>query len=97
MDNLRITHKLCIDTKSPNTKVDDTFFNFILATGSFVYTNVPFLGDYGAYYAVDGQLSHGNSGFFHSDLEGYPWLKIQLKLPDNSDFEPQDTIRVVTY
>ena len=88
---------LCQITKAAITKVDDIFFNFILATASSVHANVPFLRDYGAYYAVDGQLSRGNSGFFHFDLEGYPWLRIQLKLPDDSDFEPQDTSRVIIY
>jgi len=68
-----------------------------VAQGSSQYTNAPFFGDYGSYLAVDGQLSPGNSGFYHSNLEGYPWLKIQLRKPDNSDYEPQDITRVVIY
>ena len=73
------------------------FCVFNLAQGSSQYANAPFFGDYGAYLAVDGQLSPGNSGFYHSNLEGYPWLKIQLRKPDNSDYEPQDITRLVIY
>ena len=42
-------------------------------------------------------MSPGNSGFYHSNLEGYPWLKIQLRKPDNTDYEPQDITRLVIY
>ena len=28
--------------------------------------------------AVDGALSPGNSGFFHSNLELYPWLRVDF-------------------
>lgn len=68
-----------------------------VAQGSSQYTNAGYFGDYGAYLAVDGQLSPGNSGFYHSNLEGYPWLKIMLRKPDNSDYEPQDITRLVIY
>ena len=39
-------------------------------------------------------MSPGNSGFYHSNLEPYPALRIQLRKPDNSDFEPKDVNRV---
>jgi len=68
-----------------------------VSTGSSVYANAGFFGDYNAYLATDGQLTPGNSGFYHSNLEPYPWLKIQLRKPDNSDFEPKDVSRVVIY
>ena len=69
----------------------------ISCTSQYSNANVSFLGDYEAYHAVDGRLSPENSEFFHSDLEVDPWLRIQLKLPDNSDFEPQDIPVVVMY
>jgi len=68
-----------------------------LTTGSSVYVNAGYFGDYNAYQATDGQLSPGNSGFYHSNLEPYPWLRIQLRKPDNSDFEPKPITRVVIY
>ena len=83
--------------KSPKTNFNNIFFIFILAAGVSVYANVSFLGDYDAYHAVDGRLSPENSDFFHSDLEVDPCLRIQLKLPDNSDFEPHDILEVVMY
>lgn len=71
---------------------------FCKATGSSVYT-APSYGIYGAYTAVDGQLSPGNSGFFHSSLESYPWLKIELVEPDQITPAPQgkDVNRVEIY
>ena len=39
-----------------------------------------YYGDYNAYLATDGQLSPGNSGFYHSNLEPYPALRIALKV-----------------
>ena len=69
------------------------FFS-LLGTGSSVYTNAGYFGDYNAYLACDGSLSPGNSGFYHSNLEPYPALRIQLRKPDNSDFEPQTVNRV---
>jgi len=68
-----------------------------VAQGSSVYTNGGFFGDYNAYLACDGQLSPGNSGFYHSNLEPYPALRIELKKPDNSDYEVQKITRVVIY
>ena len=47
--------------------------------------------------AVDGQLSPGNSGFYHSNLEPYPWLKIDLKKGDNSDYLAKPVARVEVY
>ena len=67
------------------------------AKGSSVYQNNGYFGDYGAYLAVDGQLSPGNSGFYHSNLEPYPSLQIQFLKPDLSDYEPVDVNRVVIY
>ena len=64
------------------------------AEGSSVYANAGYFGNYGAWQAVDGQLSPGNSGFYHSNLQGYPWLKIQLRKPDNTDFEPKEITRI---
>jgi len=68
-----------------------------VSQGSSVYRNAPYYGDYNAYLATDGQLSPGNSGFYHSNLEPYPALRIQLRKPDNSDFEPKDVNRVEIY
>ena len=73
------------------------FMSLFSAEGSSVYTNPPFFGDYGAYLAVDGYLSPGNSGFYHSNLQSYPWLKIQLRNGDNSDFEPKEIVRVEVF
>ena len=67
------------------------------ATSSSVYANAGYFGAYNPYLAVDGQLSPGNSGFFHSNLEPYPWLRIQIQKPDNSAPEPKDVSRVVIY
>merc|ERR1719281_2440491 len=50
-----------------------------VAYGSSVYRNQGYNGDYNAYLATDGQLSPGNSGFYHSNLEPYPALRIALK------------------
>ena len=69
----------------------------ILARGSSTYTNPGYYGDYNAYQATDGQLTPGNSGFFHSNLEPYPWLQIRLRKPDNSAPEPKPITRVVIY
>ena len=69
----------------------------ILATSSSVYRHAPYYGDYNAYLAVDGFLSPGNSGFFHSHLETYPWLKIAIKLIDNSDYKAKAINRVQIY
>merc|ERR1739848_329640 len=60
-------------------KQDST--HFCTARGS-VYRHAPFYGDYSPYLAVDGQLSPGNSGFYHSTLEPYPALKISLVKAD---------------
>jgi len=68
-----------------------------VAQGSSTYISAPYYGDYSAYLAVDGQLSPGNSGFYHSHLEPYPWLRIQLRTPDGSDFVGQDVSRVTIY
>jgi len=68
-----------------------------VAQGSSTYRNNGYYGDYNAYQAVDGQLAPGNSGFYHSNLEPYPTLRIQFRKPDNSDFEPIDLSRVVIY
>ena len=78
--------------KNPNF-----FFFLLLAYGSSVYRNQGYNGDYNAYLATDGQLSPGNSGFFHSNLEPYPALQIQLRKPDNSDYEAKDVNRVEIY
>ena len=67
---------------------------FSSAYASSVYANAGYFGDYNAYLAVDGQLSPGNSGFFHSNLEPYPSLQIQLRKPDNSDYMAKDVSRV---
>jgi len=67
------------------------------ATGSSVYRHNGFPGDYNAYLAVDGFLSPGNSGFYHSHYEAYPWLKIDIMKPDLSDFEPKEIKRVQVY
>ena len=72
-------------------------FLHVSAQGSSVYTNGGFFGDYNAYLAADGQLSPGNSGFYHSNLEPYPALRIELKKPDNSDYVAQKITRVVVY
>ena len=71
--------------------------SLLLAYGSSVYRNQGYNGDYNAYLATDGQLSPGNSGFFHSNLEPYPALQIQLRKPDNSDYEAKDVNRVEIY
>jgi len=68
-----------------------------VATGSSVYANVGYYGDYNAYLATDGNLSPGNSGFYHSNLEPYPALRIELRKIDNSDYEPKDVARVEIY
>ena len=78
-------------------KIPFTYNFILLATGSSVYANVGYFGDYNAYLATDGQLSPGNSGFYHSNLEPYPALRIELRKPDNSDFEPKDVSRVEIY
>ena len=70
--------------------------NFI-ATGSSTYTHRGYPGDYRAYLAVDGFLSPGNSGFYHSHYEAYPWLKIDIMKPDLSDFEPKEIKRVQVF
>ena len=69
----------------------------IQGTGSSTYQNAGYFGDYRAFLAVDGQLSPGNSGFYHSNLETYPWLKIDIRKPDDSDYEPQTINRVQIY
>ena len=68
-----------------------------IATGSSVYRHNGFPGDYNAYLAVDGFLSPGNSGFYHSHYEAYPWLKIDSMKADLSDFEPKEIKRVQVY
>ena len=50
----------------------------MVATGSSTYGWFGYYGDYQAFNAIDGQLSPGNSGFFHSNYEAYPWLKIEI-------------------
>jgi hypothetical protein len=75
-------------------KQDSTVF--CRATGSSTYRHAPYYGDYNAYLAVDGQLSPGNSGFYHSALEPYPWLKIELLKPDQTP-EKQTVNRVEVY
>jgi len=67
------------------------------ATGSSTYTHRGYPGDYRAYLAVDGFLSPGNSGFYHSHYEAYPWLKIDIMKPDLSDFEPKEIKRVQVF
>ena len=62
------------------------------AEGSSVYHNAGFFGDYNPYLAVDGKLSPGNSGFYHSSLESYPYLKIVLRNPDGSRRDTSNTI-----
>jgi hypothetical protein len=47
--------------------------------------------------AVDGVLSPGNSGFYHSSLEPYPWLKIELKKSDMTDYLAKPVARVEIY
>ena len=70
---------------------------YIQGTGSSTYQNAGYFGDYRAFLAVDGQLSPGNSGFYHSNLETYPWLKIDIRKPDDSDYVPQTINRVQIY
>ena len=64
-------------------------FLTVSAQGSSVYMRAPYFGDYSAYWAVDGQLSPGNSGFYHSSLEPYPSLKISFVKADQ--ITPVDT------
>merc|ERR1739848_712934 len=75
-------------------KQDST--HFCTARGS-VYRHAPFYGDYSPYLAVDGQLAPGNSGFYHSTLEPYPWLKIEFVKPDQVTPEPKEVKRVEIY
>jgi len=70
---------------------------FCKATGSSVYRHAPYYGIYEAYTAVDGQLAPGNSGFYHSTLEPYPWLKIEFVKPDQVTPEPKEVKRVEIY
>ena len=79
--------------------MDTNTFPFlsVLATGSSTYRHAPFYGIYEAYTAVDGQLAPGNSGFYHSTLEPYPWLKIEFVKPDQVTAEPKDVARVEIY
>ena len=69
-----------------------------VATGSTVYQDPYGFGNYDASLAVDGQISTGNSGFYHSNLEHYPYLRIQFRKPDDSDyFAPIDLSKVVIH
>merc|ERR1712018_291159 len=61
------------------------------------YRHAPYYGIYEPYTAVDGQLAPGNSGFYHTTLEPYPWLKIELVKPDQVTPEPKDVARVEIY
>merc|ERR1712055_497769 len=70
---------------------------FCKASASSVYGHAPFYGDYKAYLAVDGQLASGNSGFYHSNLEAYPWLKIELVEADYVTPNPMDVKIVELY
>ena len=80
------------------SEVISTFsFLFLLAEGSSDYRNQRYIGDYNAYLAADGQLSPGNSGFYHSHLEPYLALRIHLRTHDNSDFEAKKVSRVEIY
>jgi hypothetical protein len=73
-------------------------FLTISAQGTSVYRHAPYYGDYSAYLAVDGQLSPGNSGFYHSSLEPYPALKIKFVKADQIEAaDGQEIKRVEIY
>merc|ERR1719454_1734055 len=71
------------------------------ARGTSTYATAGYYGDYNAYLSVDGSLSPGNSGFYHTSLEPYPYLKIQLgditKPTDLTAFKEQDVKRIEVY
>ena len=70
---------------------------YFKASGSSAYQNYGYWGDYNPYLAVDGSLSPGSSGFYHSNLEPYPWLKIDLRKADNSDYLAKPVARVEVF
>jgi len=67
------------------------------ASASSQYANTGYFGDYRAYLAVDGFLAPGNSGFYHSNLETYPWLKIEFKKVADNAADAKDVNRVQIY
>ena len=69
-------------------------FLTISAQGSSVYQHAPYFGDYSPYLAIDGQLSPGNSGFYHSSLEAYP--AIQIKFVKADQITPADAGKDIT-
>ena len=50
----------------------------VVATSSSVNGNI---ATYGPQLAVDGKIATGNTGFFLSSTEDYPWLQIKLSSP----------------
>ena len=60
---------------------------------------------YSPHLAVDGLLAPGNTGFFHSNIQPYPWLKIEFRQPEKFPgsagplpaFEPINLHRVEIY
>ena len=37
---------------------------------------------WGPEYAIDGKISKGNDEFFHSEVEDYPWIQLELEMCD---------------
>lgn len=88
----------CMDTDNPVTYANQCYQPetgkgtvICKAEASSEYWGIPH-GVFSAAHAVDGSFAQGNDGFYKSQLELYPTLRIQLRKPDDSDFTLFDPV-----